>query len=77
LSGLLGQWSALGAIDGLIFAAFIAQKLVPQLWKGAVVMMDDNCSMHKNNPELEALIATAGARIIDLPPDSPAIVARH
>jgi DDE superfamily endonuclease len=58
LSGLLVQWSALGAIDGLTFEAFIAQKLVPQLWKGAVVIMD-NCSIHKNNPELEALIAAA------------------
>jgi transposase len=70
LSGLLVQWSALGAIDGLTFEAFIAQKLVPQLWKGAVVIMD-NCSIHKNNPELEDLIAAAGARIIYLPPYSP------
>ncbi len=64
------QWSALGAIDGLTFEAFIAQKLVPQLWQGAVVIMD-NCSIHKNNPELEALITAAGARIIYLPPYSP------
>ena len=70
LSGLLIQWSALGAINGLIFEAFIAQKLVPQLWQGAVVIMD-NCSIHKNNPELEALITAAGARIIYLPPYSP------
>jgi transposase len=70
LSRLLVQWSALGAIDGLTFEAFIAQKLVPQLWKGAVVIMD-NCSIHKNNLELEALIAAAGARIIYLPPYSP------
>ena len=49
--------------------AFIAQKLVPTLWQGAVVMMD-NCSIHKNNQELEALITAAGARIIYLPPYS-------
>jgi transposase len=60
----------LGAINGLTFEAFIAQKLVPHLWQGAVVMMD-NCSIHKHNPELEALVAAAGARIIYLPPDSP------
>jgi transposase len=70
LNGLLVQWSALGAIDGLTFEAFIAQKLVPQLWQGAVVIMD-NCSIHKNNPELEALMTAAGARIIYLPPYSP------
>jgi transposase len=31
----------------------------------------DNCSIHKNNLELEALITAAGARIIYLPPYSP------
>jgi len=70
LNGLLVQWSALGSIDGLTFEAFIAQRLVPTLWQGAVVMMDD-CSIHKNNQELEALITAAGARIIYLPPYSP------
>jgi len=70
LNGLLVQWSALGSINGLTFEAFSAQKLVPKLWKGAVVIMD-NCSIHKNNKELEALVAAAGARIIYLPPYSP------
>lgn len=70
LKGLLIQWSALGSINGLLFEAFIAQKLVPKLWKGAVVVMD-NCSIHKNNEELEALIIAAGARLIYLPPYSP------
>lgn len=70
LSGLLVQWSALGAIDGLTFEAFVAQKLIPKLWQGAVLVMD-NCSIHKNNEELEALVAAAGARIIYLPPYSP------
>ncbi|HEY9628616.1 MAG TPA: transposase, partial [Coleofasciculaceae cyanobacterium] len=37
---------------------------------GAVLVMD-NCSIHKNNEELEALVAAAGARIIYLPPYSP------
>jgi transposase len=64
------QWSALGAIDGLTFEAFIAQKLVPKLWPGAVLIRD-NCSIHKNNPELEALVTAAGARILYLPPYSP------
>lgn len=69
LKGLLAQWSGLGAIDALTFEAFIAQKLVPQLWPGAIVILD-NCSIHKS-PELEALIAAAGARLIYLPPYSP------
>ncbi|MCY7324377.1 MAG: transposase [Phormidesmis sp. CAN_BIN36] len=69
LSGLLVQWSSLGAVDGLTFDAFIARKLVPQLWKGAVVILD-NCSIHKS-VEVEALISSAGARLIYLPPYSP------
>ena len=69
LNGLLTQWSALGSLDGLTCEAFIARKLVPQLWKGAVVIMD-NCSIHKRE-ELETIIAAAGARLIYLPPYSP------
>ena len=49
--------------------AFISQKLVPQLWKGAGVVMD-NCSIHKGQ-EIEDLIAAAGAKLIYLPPYSP------
>lgn len=69
LKGLLTQWSSLGSVDALTFDAFIAQKLVPHLWPGAVVIMD-NCSIHKS-AELEALITAAGARLIYLPPYSP------
>jgi transposase len=69
LRGVLTPWSTLGSVDGLTFEAFIPQKLVPQLWKGAVVIMD-NCSMHKSS-ELEVLITSAGARLIYLPPYSP------
>ena len=69
LKGLLVQWSSLGSVDALTFDAFIAQKLVPLLWVGAVVIMD-NCSIHKS-AELEALITAAGARLIYLPPYSP------
>ncbi|WP_442948947.1 transposase [Nostoc sp.] len=43
--------------------------LAPQLWPGAVVIMD-NCSIHKSD-ELEALIVAAGASLIYLPPYSP------
>jgi transposase len=69
LKGLLAQWSCLGAVDALTFDAFIAQKLVPQLWPGAVVIMD-NARIHKSE-ELEALITAAGARLIYLPTYSP------
>lgn len=69
VKGLVAQWSAVGSIDGLTFEAFISQKLVPNLWKGAIVIMD-NCSIHKS-VEVEALITAAGASLIYLPPYSP------
>jgi len=69
LSGVVTQINLLGSVDGLTFEAFIAQKLVPQLWVGACVIMD-NCSIHKGK-EIESLINQAGARLIYLPPYSP------
>lgn len=56
-------------VDGLTFEAFIARKLVPQLWDGACVILD-NCSIHLGE-EIEALITQAGAHLIYLPPYSP------
>ena len=69
LKGILTQYSAKGGIDAITFEAFIAQKLVPQLWKGAGVIMD-NCSIHKGT-NLRTLIEEAGARLIYLPTYSP------
>jgi transposase len=62
-------FSVLGSTNTLIFEAFIAQRLVPNLWPGACVVMD-NCSIHKG-AELEAMITQAGATLIYLPPYSP------
>lgn len=59
----------IGTTDGLAFEAFIAQRLVPKLWKGACVIMD-NCSIHKGK-EIKELIEAAGAILIYLPPYSP------
>lgn len=67
--GLITQVSLLGSTDGLTFEAFIAGRLVPNLWAGACVVMD-NCSIHKG-AAIEALISEAGARLIYLPPYSP------
>lgn len=69
LKGVITQISLIGATDGLTFEAFISQKLVPKLWKGACVVMD-NCSIHKGK-EIEDLIEAAGAKLLYLPPYSP------
>lgn len=69
LKGVITQVSLFGSTDALTFEAFIAQRLVPKLWAGACVVMD-NCSIHKGK-EIENLITKAGAKLIYLPPYSP------
>ncbi|NJM57037.1 MAG: hypothetical protein HC857_05845 [Synechococcales cyanobacterium RU_4_20] len=50
---VLGQVNLLGSTDALSFEAFMAQRVIPQLWKGACVILD-NCSIH-SRLELEPL----------------------
>ncbi len=69
LKGVISQYSILGATDGLTFEAYISQKLVTSLWKGAYVVMD-NSSIHKGG-DIEKIIEAAGAKLIYLPPYSP------
>lgn len=58
-----------GPINGDWFEAYVAQVLVPTLKPGDVVILD-NLSSHKR-PAARALIETAGARMLFLPPYSP------
>ena len=44
----------MGAFDGLTLEAFIAQRLVPQRWLGACVIVD-HCSIHLGK-EIEDMI---------------------
>ena len=69
LQGIIAHSSLIGATDRVTFEAFIYQKLVPQLWAGACVMMD-NCSIHLGEMVRES-IETVGAKLIYLPPYSP------
>jgi transposase len=69
LKGVVGSACVLGACDGLTFEAFIATRLVPNLWPGAWVILD-NCSIHLGE-EVRHLIEAAGAHLVYLPPYSP------
>lgn len=69
LKGIVTSLNLLGSIDGLTFEAFVIRKLIPKLWKGAVVVWD-NYSIHKGQ-EIERAITDAGAKLIYLPPYSP------
>jgi uncharacterized RmlC-like cupin family protein len=69
LQKVLGIATIYGAVDSLTFEAIVVRKLVPQLWKGAYVVMD-NAKIHQGYRVKEAIEAV-GARLIYLPPYSP------
>lgn len=58
-----------GPINREVFEAWVEQALVPELRRGDVVILD-NLSSHKG-ARARALIETAGARLLFLPPYSP------
>lgn len=57
-----------GATDGPVFLTYLKKVLVPRLWKGAVVVMD-NLGAHKV-AGVQAQIEAVGARLVYLPPYS-------
>ena len=57
------------SMDGKAFAVFIEKSLCPQLWVGAVVVMD-NLPAHKL-ASIEPMIQSVGASVICLSPYSP------
>ena len=57
------------SMDAAAFKAYVSEMLVPQLWAGAVVVMD-NLRAHKVEA-IAPLIEAVGARILYLSPYSP------
>ncbi len=68
-TGVLAYDPLKGSFNGDSFLEFVQHRLVPQLWQGAVVVMD-NLSIHKVTGVVEA-IESAGARVVSLSPYSP------
>lgn len=58
-----------GSMNGEAFKVFVEKCLLPQLWEGAVVVMD-NVPAHKVK-EIEPLIQSVGARVLYQSPYSP------
>ncbi len=58
-----------GSMNGLVFQVFIEHLLVPSLWFGAVVVMD-NLPAHKLKV-IESLIQSTGASVLNLSPYFP------
>jgi transposase len=68
-SGLIATMTIPEPTDGDIFLAYVEQVLCPRLQPGQVVIMD-NLAAHKV-AGVHALIASAGATLVYLPPYSP------
>lgn len=69
VQGVVAALTFQGGTDSLAFQTYVTEVLVPNLWKGACVVMD-NFSSHKVAGIKEAIEA-AGARLVYLPPYSP------
>lgn len=69
LQGFVAALTFQGGTDSLAFQTYVSDVLVPNLWKGACVVMD-NFSSHKVAGIREAIEAV-GARLVYLPPYSP------
>jgi transposase len=70
LNGLVSYAAFVGSVNAITFEeTFIAEALVPNLWEGAYVIMD-NCSIHLGEA-VERQIRAAGTYLIYLPPYSP------
>jgi len=66
---VLATANFLGAVTGVVFEAFIIRKLVPKLWEGAVLTLD-NCKIHFSE-EAQQAIEEKGAKLVYLSPYSP------
>lgn len=69
LEGLIATMSISGSVNTEVFVTYIREVLVPQLWAGAFVVMD-NLPVHQAQV-IQDLIASIGARVVFLPPYSP------
>ncbi|NEQ70696.1 MAG: IS630 family transposase [Symploca sp. SIO2D2] len=69
LKGFLGAMTVEGGTNGEVFRTYLQQILLPNLWPGACVIMD-NLSTHKVRG-IRELIESVGARVIYLSPYSP------
>lgn len=69
LDGLVASMTIPGSINTGIFLTFVTQVLAPQLWKGAIVVMD-NLRVHHAEC-VRVAIEAVGAKVKFLPPYSP------
>ena len=69
IDGLIATLSVVGSVDTTVFLFYVQKILIPQLWVGAIVVMD-NLPVHHAHVVREA-IEEKGAKLVFLPPYSP------
>lgn len=69
IDGLIATMSIVGSVNTDVFLFYIQEILIPQLWVGAIIVMD-NLSVHHAVVVREAIEAV-GASVVFLPPYSP------
>jgi transposase len=69
VDGLIATMSIPGSVNTDVFLFYIQSVLIPQLWAGAIVLMD-NLPVHHAQVVRETL-AAVGAKLVFLPPYSP------
>ncbi len=70
LKGPIAVTTILGPMDGLTFEAYLIRRVIPQLWPGACLILD-NSPTHKETEEIKRALDKVGARLIFLSPYSP------
>ena len=70
LNGPIAAFQCADPMDGLTFEAYLIQRVIPHLWSGACVILD-NSPIHNSNEDIEAALDEVGAHLIFLPPYSP------
>lgn len=69
LDGLIAAMTLESSVDTSAFLRYVCDVLIPQLWVGAVVVMD-NLKVHHAH-SVRCAIEAVGARVVFLPPYSP------
>ena len=69
MDGMLAVMTVPGSTNTEVFLTYITQVLLPQLWKGAIVVMD-NLKVHYAE-RVRLAIESVGAKVKFLPPYSP------
>ena len=69
IDGLIASMSIVGSVNTDVFLFYIQEILIPQLWTGAIIVMD-NLPVHHASV-IQTAIEAVGAKVVFLPPYSP------